>query len=601
MVGLCWRPVARRWGLLWLAQSGCVAGALPHEPEPRNQAIGTVHVSTPLFTPLDPFREDRALDFKGLRDETYLDDRINQANMSVSNVTSRQLGVAGALAGRRSVQPHAATASAETATTPTLEPTPTLDTEAPRQLASFVGEPAARHLLMPDEVATIVASLKLYMVSLEDYYNAGAIYNDALRSHPDWVPYRVHFTVTTEPGWFTQINAYDAVAEVSIGNPEEVQVLTVIPSQNTQAFEQFSATFKTLAATVSVDASRNRLAARAAVRALRSAADRLEGLRANTTFTASAFAGNRVRLRFRPSLVPGKGQLELQPLSRIVTAVVLIRPESDAPTTACRSSGVSDGGGSTRWFAHGIRAAGTPTDECLTRGQIEIDHVAWFEAGPSFTAGSRRPPHVRGPQRTICGSATDPSACRERSARIAGYLPRWTPTAVFGAAQLSVEGGVFWRGDQPGVLLATIPFALRVPAPEEGFTLSVHGPGLRACASSWAALADADPGPCTGACEPAPAVSVQVYNPRASVLVCKLDEQTVGSAGQVPIFVVAASSSVAVHGAGVDFSSVYARAELLRASPAAAPTAETPPAPPQATEPQATPTSTKPPASPRRR
>lgn len=590
MVDGCRRPAVRAGWVVLLAPLACVAGVLPRDPEPRGQAIGTVHVSTPLFTPLDPFRADRALDFKGLRDEQYLDGRINQANMSVATMTSRQLGAAAAVAvGKRPpVSPGAATASDEAAATPTtpttpeLEAAPSLDAGPQQQLAQFVGEPGARHLLMPDEVATIVASLKLYMVSLEDYYNAVAIYNDALRSHPSWVPYRVHFTVTTDPGWFTQLNGYDAIAEVSIGNPEEVQVLTVIPPQNTQAFEQFSATFKTLAATVSAEARGDRLAARAAVRALRVAAERLEGLRANTTFTASALAGNRLRLRFRPSLVPGKGQLELQPLSRIVTAVVLIRPDSGTgqPSACASPEGAS---AATTWFARGIRAVTTAADRCLASGQIEISHGAWFEAGPSFAAGSRRAPHVQAGKRTLCKDDATPTGCRERLAVVAGYLPRWTPTAVFGAAQLRVDDGLFWPAAAPDLVLAAVPFDLRVPAPEEGFTLSVHGPGLVGCAASWAALLEAEPQPRSAA----PRASFQVYNPRASVFVCAFDGKTLGAAAQVPIFVVAASDSVAVRGSGVDFSSVSARAVLHRAALAAA---EAPP--PVAPEP---PTSASPP------
>ena len=50
----------------------------------------------------------------------------------------------------------------------------------------------------------------------------------------------------------------------------------------------------------------------------------------------------------------------------------------------------------------------------------------------------------------------------------------------------------------------------------------------------------------------------------------------IGAAEQVPIYVVAASNSVAMHGTGVDFSSVFATAVLHRAgvgaaAPAAAP------------------------------
>lgn len=571
MVNLSHRACGRRAGaaaLGSLVSLACVHGALPVHDEARAQAIGTVHVSTPLFTPLDPFRQDRALDFKELRDERYLNDRINQANMSVSTLATRQVEAGAAVAvARKARSPAAAAATAEPPSAPAVDGTSTLAGEAQQTITGFLGRSDARHLLTPDEVATIVASLKLYMVSLEDYYNAVAIYNDALRSNPSWVPYRVHFTITTDPGWFTGLNGYDAIAEVSIGNPDEVQVLTVIPPQNTQAFEQFSATFHSLASTLTAEVRTNRVATRAAVRALHTAAARLEGLRANTTFTASALGGNKVRLRFRPSIVPGKGQLELQPLSRIVTAVVLVRPEaaSGGAGTDCPADDGRGGASTpTSWFSRGIRAATTPAGTCLASGQIEVTHAAWFEAGPAFQAGSRRPPRMPSAQRTLCNNADDPASCRTKLATVAGYLPRWTPTAVFGAAALVVDEGMFWPGSRAGAMVAAVPFDLRVPAPEEGFMLNVDGPGVVRCAQTWAGLEQPDLEHCQGSCEPSSHTSFVVHNPRASVFVCALDGQVLGAAESVPIYVTASSNSVSLRGKGVDFSSVVAKAVLRR-------------------------------------
>lgn len=548
----------------------CVSGTLPRDPEPRSQAVGTVRVSTPLFTPLDPFREDRALDFKSLRDEEYLSDRVNQANMSVSSITSRDVAL-GATLERHGSQVTSATTVTSGATSEDL---PALDPEPARRVAAVLESPGAKYLLAPDEVATIVAALKLYMVSLEDYYNAVAIYNDALRSNPSWVPYRVHFTVTTDPGWYTQLNGYDAVAEVSIGNPDEIQVLTVIPPQNTQAFEQFSATFRSLSASLSSQATFNKFTARAAIRALRTAAERLEGLRANTTFTASAYGGNKMRLKFRPSLVPGKAQLELQPMSRIVTAVVLVKPATtDGRTsTECPENPESrdepGAAGDTRWFARGIRAGTTPAGKCLSSGQIEVTQGAWFEAGTSFRGGSRRPPLVSSRRRTICNSESEPALCRQVVTTTTGYLPRWTPTAVFGAVELTVQDGIFWTASPQGTMYAAVAYGLRVPAPEEGFRINVHGPGVVRCAQTWEELAErAEPeaSPCKGDCASSARTSFVVFNPRASTFVCALDRQTLGDAEQVPIYVTASSNSVAIRGLGVDYSSVVTRATLRRA------------------------------------
>jgi hypothetical protein len=562
------------WALL-----GCVRGVLPHEPEPRSQAIGTVHLSSPLFTPLDPFREDRALDFKELRSEAYLNDRVNHANMSVSTAVSREVGVsAGVRVQGKAASDQTTAATAETAASSGASSGALLDEESRQRVSKILQSTDAKYLLAPDDVATIVAALKLYMVSLEDYYNAVAVYNDALRRNPNWVPYRVHFTVTVDPGWFTQLNGYDAVAEVSIGNPGEVQVLTVIPPQSMQAFEQFSATFRSLGASLSGELVTNRVAARAAIRALRTAAERLEGLRANTTFAAAAFGGNRMRLRFRPSIVPGQGQIELQPLSRIVTAVVLIKPEGVRAQPADRRStdclGTEGREKRKQWFAHGIRAANSSAKGCLASGEIEITHSVWFEAGPSFSGGSRRKPQVPARQRTLCRSSPEPSSCREQETTAVGYLPRWTPTAVFGAANVVVRSGIFWPTKIEGILHAVVSFELKVPAPEDGFRINVQGPGLVRCASTWDEIA----APCTDACLSAEQTSFLVLNPRASTFVCEFDGKTLGDAEQVPIYVTAASDSVSTHGMGVDYSSVVTESVLHRAV-----FSRTPPAPAPAT------------------
>lgn len=565
--GVSMSDVFYRVALTALLFAGCVEGVLPRDPEPRSQAIGTVHVSTPLFTPLDPFREDRALDFKSLKDERYLSDRVNQANMSVSTLRSHEAAVGAAV--RRVAEKEAGDASAAATAAGADPSTPGGDSAS--AVASLLDSPRAKHLLAPDEVATIVAALKLYMVSLEDYYNAVAIYNDALRSNPSWVPYRVHFTVTIDPGWFTQLNAYDALVDIGIGNPDEVQVLTVIPPQNAQAFEQFSATFRSLATALSGEGAINKFAARATVRTLRTAAERLEGLRANTTFTASAFDGNKMRLQFRPSLVPGKGQLELQPLSRIVTAVVLVKPAAGTTDGADQprcpgedSKGRQEGGDADRrWFARGIRAVSS--EKCLSGGQIEVTHSAWFEAGATFRAGTRRPPHVPPHQRTICDSSLDPGSCRLEATTSTGYLPRWTPTAVFGAVELVIHDGTFWPAARPDIMHAAVSFALRVPAPEEGFRINIQGPGVVRCAQEWEELAESDPGACSGGCAPSSRASFVVYNPRASTFVCILDRQLLGDATDVPIYVTASSNSVALRGGGVDYSSVVTKSVLHRA------------------------------------
>jgi len=312
-------------------------------------AVGRVTVSTPMFTPLEAYSKgDRALKFGALRDEDALSRRVSRANVSIANVdiTLRELLGALAFAGERSSSSETTKSSSETSqTTENGEQTTTFSSpELPSPASPLVDDAvrkAALALLAPsgqnfdftaDEMATLVASLKMYMVNLEDYYNASYLHTQitsGLVGADGWVPYRVNFTVSAEPGWHTRSATYDAVAEVTFGTKCPVKVVTAVPPQATQALQQFGARFNQLATTIQAEGSYNRIAARAAVKSLKAAAERLEGLRSNTTFIASYPADNTLRMRFRPSAVPTTPSADLQPVSRIITAIVLVNPNGD--------------------------------------------------------------------------------------------------------------------------------------------------------------------------------------------------------------------------------------------------------------------------------
>jgi hypothetical protein len=95
----------------------------------------------------------------------------------------------------------------------------------------------ARHL-PPDEVATLAPPTRPTWSTSSATTNVdGFGYSHGVTS--DWIPYRVHFTVTAEPGWYTRYHTFDAVVEVALDakdfqhgcDPEpEIRVLTVMPA-----------------------------------------------------------------------------------------------------------------------------------------------------------------------------------------------------------------------------------------------------------------------------------------------------------------------------------------------------------------------------------
>ncbi|MGB1014165.1 MAG: hypothetical protein ACPG4T_08540, partial [Nannocystaceae bacterium] len=256
-----------------------------------------------------------------------------------------------------------------------------------------------------DETATLVASLKMYMVNLEDYYNASYLHTEltsGLVNGRGWVPYRVNFTVSAEPGWHTRSRRYDAVAELEFPDKDKcpVKVITAVPPQATQALQQFGATFSQLATSIQAEGSYNRFAARAAVKSIKAAAERLEGLRSNTTFIASYPDDNKLRMRFRPSAVPTTPSADLQPVSRIITAIVLVNLEECGVTSTkdnetrknyslSQQIGGSEGEGKDK--AEGkVKAEGRDKANGDDKA-IEFATKSWFEFnGSTFSRTGRR-------------------------------------------------------------------------------------------------------------------------------------------------------------------------------------------------------------------
>lgn len=322
---------------------------LPSGPEKtRSDAIGSVTASSLLFTPLDASPlDDTRLSFGPLRDEKKLAKAILSPQIGATYLQYKSLEAALAV---RLPGPVVTTTETATRTIQDLKeaesfarerkrtfatpdapdslPTPP---EAPQTveqaMVDLLSRSGSTYQLQPDEVATLVAAYKTYMVNLEEYYNVQSFSFDQAASM-EWVPYKVHFTVTADPGWFTRYHDYDAVLDLTLGEDggeSEYRILTISPIEAGQTIDQLSAELDRLALALAASGNTPSAAASAEVRSVNETAQRLEGLRRNKTLTVAFPAENTVRVRFRPFIVPAKDEQDLQPTSRILTGIVLVR------------------------------------------------------------------------------------------------------------------------------------------------------------------------------------------------------------------------------------------------------------------------------------
>ncbi len=485
-------------------------------------AVGTVTVSTPMFTPLETYAHgDRALSFGALRDEQALSRRVSKANVSIANVEVSLREVLGALAyagGRSSSSEtnvatstggevvsergeQTATRTFESPDLPGLPGPIPVDDEVRKAALALLSSSGQDFDFTPDEMATLVASLKMYMVNLEDYYNASYLHSEmtaGVVNQKRWAPYRVNFTVSAEPGWHTRARAYDAVAQVSLGSNCEVKVITAIPPQATQALRQFSAVFRQLATAIQGEGSFNRVAARAAIKSVKAAAERLEGIRGNTTFVASYPDDKTLRLRFRPSAVPTSSGAELQPLSRIVTAIVLVDQDS------CKISSTKDS--NTKEKHANTTSQMTPAAGDESRGKEESKEKckgwqknspsgdndsfhtlsytteSWFEInGTTFSKGGKR----RRRQRPLARKyhRLDASKNTPRDA----IVPVWSTLAGLQPPQISNAEGYYVKeagSRYKGVMMFHINLPDHISSDcleKEGSAVEIQAPGV----TSW--------------------------------------------------------------------------------------------------------------------
>jgi hypothetical protein len=317
-----------------------------------DDGFGTVTVSTPLFTPLtDAVGEGKRLAFGDLRDEQKLAEAIQTPGVGISNVEYEALktAVAASIAGPQLSTSDTTTTKLDaqkitqertkerkrTFDSPAVPTAPTPETtgDAKDKLLALLEKSATKYQLPPGDVAMLVAAYKTYMVNLEEYYNVEGYQDVFGGDNTQWLPYKVHFTVSAQPGWYTR--DHDAVAEITFGDIDKYRVLTVIPPETSQTLEELGALLRSIATSAEVGGAFQAVALKAQVDHIKAVAQRLEGLKGNTTVIGGYPAANKASIRFRPAVTPSlKGTYDLQPTSHIITALVLVAADAADQTQA---------------------------------------------------------------------------------------------------------------------------------------------------------------------------------------------------------------------------------------------------------------------------
>ena len=302
---------------LILSLTCCVSLPGPSDSGYRD-AIGYVSVSTPTFTPISGTASgDRALQFGSLRDETKLAELIDKPAAGITQLSYEGLRAAlkARFAGEQFSSTESNNRSASDATTSVRDAAGSLTrTDERRQADEYTQEknrtfssPSApdavtdsdyidtpntvqermwellkrsdiEYTVAPSVKAALVAAYKLQMVNMEEYYNLEGFSFDG-RAASEFLPYKVHFTATAEPGWYTTYHPYDAVAELKLGDPDDYKVLAVMPSETAQTLDQLTSSLHKLQLALDLEGTFRSASARTQVQYVREAVQRLEGLR----------------------------------------------------------------------------------------------------------------------------------------------------------------------------------------------------------------------------------------------------------------------------------------------------------------------------------
>lgn len=429
-------------------------------PSEYHAAVGTISVSTPMFTRIthQPKDGDR-IDFGEMKDEKSIRDQIRSANMGRSllayeaisagmsaNVAGTQIessqgtstsgGVKGsanlaallALAMKHDTEQsaapavpdlsadfsHSGTSSyTETFKSPDVPEAPS-DAEVPDKvfdkLVELLGPGGGAFTHDPRQEASLMASTKLTMNALEGFYNHAALHNFTFKQNDKeekWEPYQALFSVSIDPGWYTYLQQHDAVLDLDFspydhsGYEPAVQVLNVSPAETAQTVDELNASLGQLATSLNVAGGFSAVAVNANLETVNALAQRLQGFRKQTNVIVSYPSPGMVRIRVRPSVIPNFQLAETQPTNIVFSSTLLVNKDTLQPKPSSRF-------GTWKEEVRGpLRAADQPSPNEVSNSQAShkafIGYRAVFEPQltlkmKGFTA-AKRAPYFHGPDK----------------------------------------------------------------------------------------------------------------------------------------------------------------------------------------------------------
>jgi len=337
---------------------GCVSLPTENDLSRRNDALGTITVSSLHFVPLEKSASgDKALNFGYLRSESNLWNLVERPSLGISDLLYHrtELDIAAKLAGSMISQASQQTAqSAGNVITNFSSSTNGRSFKTPEvpNLSSLsdVGDAAARDKLLkllerspsafhlpPDQIASLVAAYKTYMVNLEEYLNMEGVDFDQDGGEFAFYPYKAYFTVSATPGWYSRYQQHDAVAEITFAGdasgPLEMRVVAAMPAETAQAIDEFAAAFRALTLSLTAEGQYAFFAGKGKFEDVLEKARRLEGLRTEKLITVAFPGQNKLSVRFRPAQNSSKEERMLDSLAKPMMALVMIRSAGRRPKT----------------------------------------------------------------------------------------------------------------------------------------------------------------------------------------------------------------------------------------------------------------------------
>lgn len=237
------------------------------------------------------------------------------------------------------------------------------------KMAALLERSEVERVVPQADLANLAGSLAVHMANMEHFYNPGAWMQDIKSNSGGWAAYQVNFNVSVEPGWYTQLNQFDAVVEAAFGLkdksdealPDSMKIISVVPFEEAQAISELDAALDSMSTALSLSAAFQAIGINGAYRDLRQLTTRLDGLRTTNTMVVSYPAENTVAIRMRPPAVPNRNGRDLQPRSRVFTATVLVKQTTDAQVTGIEDTNAAYAARNEQWkIEDGNPKAGNP-------------------------------------------------------------------------------------------------------------------------------------------------------------------------------------------------------------------------------------------------